>query len=81
MALSCEWRRPHRLRVASSSRSRNGGAEPTSRWTRPAGLGRLAQAHFSPVRSPLRTRVGLLAILHFAHFTCIILATSSLRSR
>jgi hypothetical protein len=83
MALSlcvCERRRIHVLRVASSSRSRNGGSNQHR-----DGSGRLAWADRP---KPISARLGhpfahvdLLAILHFAPFTCIILATSSSHPR
>jgi hypothetical protein len=76
----CEWRCPHRLRVASSSRSRNGG--PNRRRDGPG------RPVWADQPKPILARfgrpfahVGPLSILHFAPFTCIILATSSSRPR
>jgi hypothetical protein len=55
------------------------GTEPTLEWARPTGLGRPAQAHFGPVRSPLRARGSschyALSPLHLHHFDDVILAS------
>jgi hypothetical protein len=52
----CEWRRLQDFRVEDPSRARKGGPNRPSEWARPAGLGRPAQAHPDPVRSPLCSR-------------------------
>jgi hypothetical protein len=66
-SLACGW--PHKrmaLYLANGGASNNlglkdlrvqeKGGEPAPEWARPAGLGRPAQAHADPVRSPLRSR-------------------------
>jgi hypothetical protein len=54
-----------------------GGPEPTLEWARPVGLGRPVQAHFGPVRSPLRTCGSswhvALCPLQLHHFDYVIL--------
>jgi hypothetical protein len=55
-SLSCEWWCLHGLRVEDPSGARKGGLNRRWKWARPAGLGRLAQAHPGPARSPLRSR-------------------------
>jgi hypothetical protein len=55
-SLYCEWRRLHEIRVEDPSAARKGGVNQCWKWARPARLGRPAQAHFGPVRSPLRSR-------------------------
>jgi hypothetical protein len=52
----CEWWHLQGLRVEDPSGGRKGGPNQPRNWARPAGLGRLAQAHPGPVRSPLRSR-------------------------
>jgi hypothetical protein len=52
----CEWRRLQGFRVEDPSGARKGGPNRPPEWAGPASLGRLAQAHFGPVRSPLRSR-------------------------
>jgi hypothetical protein len=79
-SLYCEWRRLHELRVEDPSGARKGGPNWPWDWARPAGLGRPAQAHPGPVRSPLRSR-GPHAFMHFALSTCTILTMSSLHPR
>jgi hypothetical protein len=75
MALSlCEWRRLQILRVETSSRLRNGGPN------RPRnGPGRPAQAHFSPVQSPLCAFGSschyALCPLHLHHFDNVIITS------
>jgi hypothetical protein len=64
-SLFCEWRRLQGLRVEDPSGARKGGPNRPSKWARPAGLGRPAQAHPGPVRSPLRSR-GSSCIYAFA---------------
>jgi hypothetical protein len=54
--LLCEWPRLQGFRVEDLSGARKGGPNRPSEWARPASLGRPAQAHFGPVRSPLRSR-------------------------
>jgi hypothetical protein len=55
------------------------GSEPTPGWSRAAGLGRLAQAHPGPVRSPLRScgssYLYALFPLHLHHLDDVILAS------
>jgi hypothetical protein len=51
-----EWRRLQGLRVEDPSGARKGGPNRRRKWAGPASLGRPAQAHFGPVRSPLRSR-------------------------
>jgi hypothetical protein len=79
-SLSCEWRRLHELRVEGSSGARKGGPNWPPEWARPAGLGRLAQAHPGPIRSPLAP-VGPHVFMDFAPSTCTILTMSSSRPR
>jgi hypothetical protein len=78
-SLSCEWWRPHKLRVEEHSGARKGGPNRPSEWARAAGLGRLAQAHPGPVRSPLRSRgsscIYALCPLHLHYFDDVILAS------
>jgi hypothetical protein len=78
-SLSCEWRRLHELRVEGSSGARNGGPNRPPEWARPTDLGRPAQAHPGPVRSPLRSCgsscIYALCPLHLHHFDDIILAS------
>jgi hypothetical protein len=52
----CEWRCLQGLRVEDSSGARKGGPNRPRNWARPAGLGRPAQAHPGPARSPLLSR-------------------------
>jgi hypothetical protein len=56
-----------------------GGPNRPPEWARSAGLGRPAQAHFGPVRSPLRSRgsSGDYALCHFHlhDFDDVILAS------
>jgi hypothetical protein len=54
-SIHCEWRGLEGFRVGDPSGARKGGANRHRKWARPAGLGRPAQAHFGPVRSPLRS--------------------------
>jgi hypothetical protein len=62
MASRCEWLSPLRMvaplgvRVEDHSGARKGGPNRPPEWARPASLGRLAQAHPGPVRSPIRSR-------------------------
>jgi hypothetical protein len=55
-SVSFEWWRLHELRVKGPSGARKGGPNRPPEWARPAGFGRLAQGHPSPVRSPLHSR-------------------------
>jgi hypothetical protein len=71
-SLSCEWRRFHELRVEDLSGARKGGPNRCWKWARPAGLGRSAQAHPGPIRSPIQSR-GSSCIMHFAPSTCTML--------
>jgi hypothetical protein len=54
-SLPCEWRRLQGFRVEDPSGAMKGGPNRRQKWAWPADLGRPAQAHFSPVRSPLRS--------------------------
>jgi hypothetical protein len=78
-SLSSEWQRLQQLRVEGSSGARKGRPNGPQEWARPAGLGRSAQAHPGPVRSP--APVGRHVFMHFAPSTCIILTMSSSRPR
>jgi hypothetical protein len=75
----CEWRRLQGLRVEDPSGARKGGPNRPRNWARPAGLGWPAQAHPSPVRSPLRSRGSscdyALCPVHLHHFDDVILAS------
>jgi hypothetical protein len=77
--LSCEWQCLQQLRVEGSSGARKGGPNRPLEWARPAGLGRPAQAHPCPVRSPLHSRgsscIYALYPLHLHHFDDVILAS------
>jgi hypothetical protein len=78
-SLYCEWRRLHGLRVEDPSGARKRGPNRPSEWARPAGLGRPAQAHLGPARSPLRSCGSscdyALCPLHLHHFDDVILAS------
>jgi hypothetical protein len=73
-----EWRRLQGLRVEDPSGARKGGPNRPPEWARPTGLGRPAQAHPGPVRSPLRSRgsSGNYALFpfHLHDFDDVILA-------
>jgi hypothetical protein len=75
----CEWRRLHGFRVEDPSGARKGGLNRRRKWAGPAVLGRLAQAHFGPVRSPLRSlrSSGHYAVcpFHLHDFKDVILAS------
>jgi hypothetical protein len=85
MASRCEWLSPlrmavpHELRVEGPSGARKGGPNRPPEWARTADLGRPAQAHPSPVRSPLRSRgsscVYVLCPLHLHYFDDVILVS------
>jgi hypothetical protein len=79
-SLSCEWRPLQQLRVEWSSVARKRRPNRPPEWARPAGLGRSAQAHPGPVRSPFAP-VGPHVFMHFAPSTCTILTMSSSRPR
>jgi hypothetical protein len=51
-SLNVEWRRLQGFRVEDPSGARKGEANRPPKWDGPAGLGRPAQAHLGPVRSP-----------------------------
>jgi hypothetical protein len=76
---SCEWRRLQGLRVEDPTGARKGGPNRPRNWARPAGLGRPAQAHPGPARSPLRSHgsscIYALCSLHLHHFDDVILAS------
>jgi hypothetical protein len=78
-SLSCEWRRLQELRVEGSSGARKGRPNRPPERARPTGLGRPAQAHPDPVRSPLRSRgsscIYAIFPLHLHHFDDVILAS------
>jgi hypothetical protein len=78
-SLLYEWRRLHRLRVEDPSGARKGGPNRPWEWAKPAGLGRPAQAHSSPVRLPLRSRgsscIYALCPIHLNYFNDVILAS------
>jgi hypothetical protein len=75
----CEWRRLQGFRVDDPSGARKGGTNRRRKWVGPAGLGRPAQAHFGPVRSPLRSRGSsgdyALCPFHLHDFDNVILAS------
>jgi hypothetical protein len=76
---SREWRRLQGFRVEDPSGARKGGPNRRRKWAEPAGLGRLAQAHLGPVRSPLRSRGSsgdyALCPFHLLDFDNVILAS------
>jgi hypothetical protein len=78
-SLLCEWRRLQDFRVEDPSGARKGGPSRPPEWARPAGLGRLSQAHFGPVQSPLHSRGSswnyALCPLHLHYFDDVILAS------
>jgi hypothetical protein len=78
-SLLCEWRRLQGFRVEDPSGARKGGSNRRREWARPAGLGRPAQAHLGPVRSPLRSRgsscIYALCPFHLHDFDDVILAS------
>jgi hypothetical protein len=78
-SLPVEWRRLQGFRVEDPSGARKGGPNRPPKWAGPAGLGRPAQAHLGPVRSPLRSRgsSGDYAVcpLHLHDFDDVILAS------
>jgi hypothetical protein len=55
------------------------GAELTPKWAGPTGLGQPAQAHFGPVRSPLRSRASsgdfALCPFHLHDFDDVVLTS------
>jgi hypothetical protein len=67
------------FRVQNPSGARKTGPNRTPEWAWPAGLGRPAWAHLSPVRSPLRSRGSscnyALFPLHLHDFDDVILAS------
>jgi hypothetical protein len=74
-----EWRRLEGFRVEDPSGARKGGPNRPPEWAGPAGLGRPAQAHLGPVRSPLRSRGSsgdyALCPFHLHDFDDVILAS------
>jgi hypothetical protein len=78
-SLPVEWRRLHGFRVEDPLGARKGGANRPPGWAGPAGLGRPAQAHLGPVRSPLRSRGSsgdyALCPFHLHDFDDVILAS------
>jgi hypothetical protein len=74
-----EWRRLQGLRVEDPSGARKGGPNRPRNWASLASLGRPAQAHLGPARSPLRSRrsscIYALCPLHLHHFDDVILAS------
>jgi hypothetical protein len=77
---SVEWRRLQGFRVEDPSGARKGGPNQPPEWAGPAGLGRPAQAHLGPVRSPLRS-CGSSGDYALCPSTCMILTMSSSRPR
>jgi hypothetical protein len=79
VSLYCEWRCLQGFRVEDPSSARKVGPNRPRDWARPAGLGRPAQAHPNPVRSPLRSRGSscdyVLCPVHLHHFDDVILAS------
>jgi hypothetical protein len=78
-SLPVEWWRLQGFRVEDPSGARKGWPNRPPEWVVPAGLGRPAQAHLSPVRSPLRSRESsgdyALCPLHLHDFDDVILAS------
>jgi hypothetical protein len=78
-SLFCEWRRLQDFRVKDPLGARKEGRNRPRDRARPASLGRPAQAHPGPARSPLRSRGSsgdyALFPLHLQHFDDVILAT------
>jgi hypothetical protein len=78
-SLLCEWRRLQGFRVEDPSGARKGGLNQPLEWVGPAGLGRPAQAHFGPVRTPLHSRGSsgdyALCPFHLHDFDDVILAS------
>jgi hypothetical protein len=78
-SLLCEWQCLQDFRVEGPSGARKGGPNRCREWARPADLGRPAQAHLGPVRSPLRSRVSsgdyALFPFHLHDFGDVILAS------
>jgi hypothetical protein len=74
-----EWRRLQGFRVEDPSGARKRGPNRPPEWAGPAGLGRPAQAHLGPVRTPLRSHgsSGIYALfpLHLHDFDDVILAS------
>jgi hypothetical protein len=74
----CEWRCLQVFRVQDPSGARRGGANRPRDWARLAGLGRPAQAHPGPARSPLCSRGSsgdyALCPFHLHDFDDVILA-------
>jgi hypothetical protein len=65
--------------VEDPTSERKGGPSRPPEWAGPASLGRPAQAHLGPVRSPLRSRGSsddyALCPLHLHDFDDVILAS------
>jgi hypothetical protein len=78
-SLPVEWRCLQGFRAEDPSGARKGGPNRPPEWAGPAGLGRPAQAHLGPVRSPLRSRGSsgdyALFPLHLHEFNDVILAS------
>jgi hypothetical protein len=78
-SLFCKWRRLQGLRVKDPLGARKGGPNRPPEWSRPAGLGRPAQAHPGRVRSPLRSRGSscdyALCPIHLHHFDHVLLVS------
>jgi hypothetical protein len=78
-SLPVEWRCLQGFRVEDPSGARKGGPNRPPEWAGPAGLGRPAQAHLSPVRLPLHSRGSsgnyALCPLHLHDFDDVILAS------
>jgi hypothetical protein len=73
----CEWWRLQVFRVENPSGTRKGRLNRRREWVGLAGLGRSAQAHLVPVRSPLRSRgsscIYALCPFHLHDFDDVIL--------
>jgi hypothetical protein len=74
-----EWRRLQGLRAEDPSGARKGGPKRRWNWAKPAGLGRPAQAHPGPARSPLcscgSSCIYALCPLHLHYFDDFILVS------
>jgi hypothetical protein len=74
-----EWRSLSGFRVEDPSGARKGGPNRPSEWAGPADLGRPAQAHLGPVRSPLHSCgsscIYALSPFHLHDFDDVILSS------
>jgi hypothetical protein len=78
-SLPAKWRRLQEFTVEDPLGARKGGLNQPPEWARLAGLGRPAQVHPSPVRSPIRSRGSsggyAFCPLHLHYFDDVILAS------